>query len=592
MTVTVPSRGTSTTTAASSTSGAAAPVIGDTMDLPNLVLEIARRDPERVAVVHVGRRRFGRSRTRSTTYAELSHRAEATAVGLRGIGVCEGTLCSFMVPPGVDAMVLALALWRVGAVIVGIEPHSHGLSKVAPCLARVRPTVLFGTPEAQLARAVFGWGRGSVRTNVVVGAPIPGMTSLASLEQPWLADPTPAAVAPDDPCVVAFTTGSTGDPKPTVMTHRNLTSMIRGVSTKWGLAADGGVVDMPTFPMFWIIGLAHGGTVVVPPMNFTTKGPGQADPAALVRTIREQRVASMFASPALLTNLARHCQTNGLTLPTIERVVAGGAEITGPLYAAVKPLLPNGELYSDYGATEALPVAEIDGTTVLGETWARTEAGEGLCAGHPLAGVEVRIIEIDDGPIETIEDARLLGTGAIGEVIARSPHISDHYYDAPDDMRANKIADGDTRWHRLGDTGWLDDRGRLWVCGRRSHRVDVGGRTYYPLCCEPVLNTHPDVVRSALVGPTSASPADAPDQRAVLCVEVTAEARNRTTLIRSELQELAARHEATAGLTAFVFLDHLPVDRRHNAKIDRPALARRVADGELRIGPVSNGANS
>lgn len=559
------------------------------MDLPDRILEIARRDPERIAVVHVGRRWLARARARTTTYAELSHRAEATAVGLRDIGVREGILCSFMVPPGVDAMVLALALWRVGAVIVGIEPHSHGLSKVTPCLARVGPEFFFGTPEAQLARVVFGWGRGTVHTNVVVGLPIPGMRSLASLERPWLADPTPASVTPDDPCVIAFTTGSTGDPKPTVMTHRNLTSMIRGVSTQWGLADDGGVVDMPTFPMFWIIGLAHGGTVVVPPMNFTTKGPGQADPAELVRTIREQRVASMFASPALLTNLARHCQAQGVTLSSIERVVAGGAEITGPLYAAVKPVLPNGELYSDYGATEALPVAEIDGTTVLAETWARTEAGEGLCAGHPLPGVDVRIVAIDDGPIAAIDDARLLGTGAIGEVIARSPHISDHYHEAPDDMLANKIVDGDTRWHRLGDTGWLDDEGRLWVCGRRSHRVEADGRTYFPLCCEPVFNTHPDVARSALVGPDRDPATGSREQRAVVCVEVAPGARNRTARIDTELRELAARHEATAGLTAFVFLDQLPVDRRHNAKIDRPALARRVADGELPIGPIRNG---
>src|SRR5690606_39616444 len=254
-------------------------------------------------------------------------------------------------------------------------------------LARVGPEVFFGTPEAHLARALFGWGRGSVRTSIVVGPPIPGVRSLASLERPWLADPRPPDVSPDDPAVIAFTTGSTGRPKPTVMTHRNLSAMIRGVGEQWGLPTNGGVVDMPTFPMFWIIGLSHGGTVVVPPMNFTTRGPAHADPAKLVQTIREHRVSSMFASPALLTNLARHCEERGTTLPTVRRIVAGGAEVTGPLYAAVKAVLPEGELYSDYGATEALPLTEVDGTTVLTETWARTESGEGLCVGRPLPGV-------------------------------------------------------------------------------------------------------------------------------------------------------------------------------------------------------------
>lgn len=543
-----------------------------TFSLPDRILEIARRDPDRVALIHVGA-----LRTRTTTYRVLSHRAESVAVGLRGIGVGEGTKCSFMVPPGEDAMVLALALWRIGAVIVGIEPHSHGLRKVARCLSRVGPEVFFGTPEAQLARRAFGWGHGTVRTNVVVGGPsLPGITTMASLEQPWLADPSAPDVSPDDPAVIAFTTGSTGAPKPTVMTHRNLTAMISGVTQQWGLAEADEVIDMPTFPMFWIIALSQGGTSVVPPMNFTTKGPGQADPAKLVRTISDHRVGSLFGSPALLTNLAAHCRSKGIMLPSVRRIVAGGAEITGPLYASVKSVLPNGEIYSNYGATEALPVAEISGATVLGETWTRTEAGEGLCVGDPLPGIEVRVIAIEDGRVATIDDASAAPVGSIGEVIVRSGHVSDHYFDAPEDMAENKIVDGSTRWHRMGDTGWLDERGRLWVCGRRSHRVVVGDRTYFPLCCEPVFNTHPDVARTALIGPRSSI-----GPSVAVCVELVPHARGRRSTVEAELRQLAGEHDATSGIDTFFFVDELPVDRRHNAKIDRPALARRAADGTL-----------
>ena len=559
------------------TGSAHAPSTG-VIDLPDRILEIARQDPERAAVIHVGRRR-----NRITTYRQLSHRAESLAVGLRKFGVAEGTKCSFMVPPGEDAMVLALALWRVGAVMVAIEPHSHGLRAVAKSLDRVGPEVFFGTPEAHVARRVFGWGKGTIHTDVVVGGPdLPGITTMRSLEEPWLADPQAPRVTPDDPAVIAFTTGSTGAPKPTVMTHRNLTAMIAGVSAQWGLADAGEVIDMPTFPMFWIVGLSHGGTVVVPPMNFATKGPGQADPAKLVRTIRENRVGSMFGSPALLTNLARYCKQEGIRLPSIRRIVAGGAEIGGPLYAAVKDVLVHGEIYSNYGATEALPVAEISGATVLDETWARTEAGEGLCVGHPLPGVEVRIVEIDDGDIATIDDATPLPTGSIGEVIARSPHISDHYHEAPEDMAANKIADGDTRWHRLGDTGWLDDHGRLWVCGRRSHRVTVADRTYFPLCCEPVFNSHPDVARSALIGPRRHGLTGAGDVTAAVVVELDAGARPRQARVERELREMAEQHGATRGIDTFSFIDRLPVDKRHNAKIDRPALARRASEDTLR----------
>lgn len=564
----------------------------EVVDLPDRVLEIARQDPHRIAQIRVGRTPWGNRRPDITTYATLSHRAEATAVGLRDLGVGKGSLCSFMVPPGEDAMVLALALWRVGAVMVGIEPHSHGMRSVARSLRRVGPEFFFGTPEAQLARKLFGWGRGTVHTSVTVGGPrVGGLPRLDDLERPWLGEPTPADVASSDPAVIAFTTGSTGDPKPTVMTHQNLAAMIRGVSNRWKLADAGPPVDMPTFPMFWIIGLAHGGTVIVPPMDFATKGPGQADPAKLVRTISDHDVSSMFGSPALLANLAGHCERERITLPSVRRIVAGGAEVQGPLFAAVKRVIVNGEMYSDYGATEALPIAEIDGTTVLGETWERTERGEGVCVGTPLAGVEVRIIEVADAPVATIDDARRLGAGTIGEVIARSPHISDHYYGAPDDMVENKIVDGATRWHRLGDTGWLDEQGRLWVCGRRSHRVGTADRTYFPLCCEPVFNAHPDVARTALVGvpgPVGA-PAGGSASRPVIVVELTAAARARAPQVVDQLRSIAASHDSTEGIDTFAVIDVLPVDRRHNAKIDRPALAREVAAGTLAITATGSG---
>ena len=565
---------TETTSAGEAVTGTEATAVGGRiMDLPDRVRRIAQTDPTRLALIHDHRWIGTKPRITTTTYAELSRRAEAVAVGLREFGVHEGTLCSFMIPPCEDAMVAALALWRVGAVMVGIEPHSHGLRSVGRSIARVGPEVFLGTPEAQAGRLAFGWGKRTITRNIVVGpTKLPGVTTLASLERPLTGEPTLPEVDVDDPCVIAFTTGSTGNPKPTVMTHQNLTAMIDGVAAQWRLADNGDVIDMPTFPIFWIIGLFHGGTVVVPPMNFATKGPGSADPAKLVATIQRHRVASFFGSPAVLTNLAGYCAANGLKLPSIKRIVAGGAEVYGPLYAAVKQMLVDGEIYSNYGATEALPVAEIAGETVLEETWARTEAGDGLCVGDPLAHVEVRIVDIVDGPIATMDDAEVLADGRIGEVVARSPHISDHYFDAPDEMADNKIADGETRWHRLGDCGWLDEKGRLWVAGRRSHRVVTDERTYYPLCVEPVINTHPDVVKSALVEPVINGA-----KVAAVCVELGPDARANQSRIERELVELAERHDATRGLDRFFFIDHLPLDKRHNAKIDRPGLGRTLS---------------
>jgi acyl-CoA synthetase (AMP-forming)/AMP-acid ligase II len=545
----------------------------DLVSIADQVLEIARTDPARVAMISTHQRGRRSPTYRSWTYEELSRRAESLAVGLRSIGVREGTSCSFMVPPCFDAMVLGVALWRVGAVTVGIEPHSHGLRQVARCLGRVGPEVFFGTPRAHVARLAFGWGRGTVRTKVVVGTSrgLPGMPTMRSLEIGSGGEPVRANCASGDASVIAFTTGSTGDPKPTVLRQRNLAAMIDMVIGHWGFDTDGGVVDMPTFPMFWIVGLSAGGTVVVPPMDFTLKGPGDADPARLLATINDCGVHSMFGSPALLTNLAEHAARTGGTAPSLRRVVAGGAEVAGPLFSKVKAMLgPDGEMYSDYGATEALPVAEIAGDTVLGETWALTEAGAGLCVGTPLPGVEVRIVAVDEGEIPTWSDATELPAGSIGEIVARSPHISEEYHRQPTATAENKIPDGDgAPWHRLGDTGYLDPDGRLWACGRRSHRVCTERGVAYPLCIEPVFNSHPDVARSALVALD-----DGGVTRAAVCIERRDGPDDDPRRLEGELRQLAQRCESTRLVERFVFVDRLPVDRRHNAKIDRPLLSK------------------
>jgi acyl-CoA synthetase (AMP-forming)/AMP-acid ligase II len=549
-----------------------------TVDIADRVRRVAAEDPTRVALIHARAGRDGRLRTTRHTYRELSDRAESLAVGLREIGVREGTLCSFMVPPGIDAMVLGIALWRIGAVVVGIEPHSHGLRRVARCLAKVGPEVFFGTPRAHAARLAFGWGRGTVHTNIVVGrVPLPGMRTLRSLERhPAPADPQGALIDPADPAVIAFTTGSTGAPKPTVLRQRNLAAMMALVLRHWDLGDGRDVVDMPTFPMFWIIGLSAGGTVVVPPMDFTMKGPGDADPARLVRTIEECGVTSMFASPALLTNLARYAKDHDTTLG-LRRIVAGGAEVPGPLFAAVRDVLrPGGEIYSDYGATEAIPVTEIAGAEVVTDTWNATERGAGVCVGRPLPGVDIRIVAIDDDDIADWSAATELPAGEIGEVVARSPHISENYYEQPTADAANKIPDGDGSWHRLGDTGYLDDQGRLWVCGRRSHRVVSDRGTTYPLCCEPVFNAHPAVARSALVGV-----ADGARTRPVICVELELTPDAGVAVdharVEADLLALARSHRATDLVERVHFMDRLPVDRRHNAKIDRPRIAAEIS---------------
>lgn len=543
----------------------------DVFDLASVVRAVAQQDPDRVAVVEpAGRGRDGRRRYARHSYRTLSDDAESVAVGLREMGIAERTRTVFMAPPSYEACVLYVALTRVGATIVMIDP-SVGYRNVGERLRRVRPEAFVGIPVTHLARMIFGWGPRLLQKAIVVGgsprggrARFPGARTLASLRRKAPGEPRRAAVGPDDPMSVLYTTGSTGPAKPALYTHRCFCGVFRIVRQSWGFDHSEGIpVDMAVFPAFFIVGLSAGGTVVVPPIDFVRQTPATTDSAAVLEVIQDCGVRSLFGSPVLLENLARHANERGATAPTLERVIGGGAPIIGSSMRALTKMMPRGEVFSNYGATEALPSTAHSARETIDETWAKTEAGAGICVGRPFAGVEIRIARIQDGAATEHEE---LPTGEIGEILVRSPHVSVGYLDDPESTRKNKIG----TWHRIGDAGYLDDAGRLWVVGRVSQRVRGPRGPLFSLLCEPIFDAHPKVRRSGLVGvPDGAS------EVPVVCVELApAHARADRATLRAELLAIASQHAVTRDVRDILFIDRLPVDPRHNSKIERPKLAR------------------
>jgi acyl-CoA synthetase (AMP-forming)/AMP-acid ligase II len=150
------------------------------------------------------------------------------------------------------------------------------------------------------------------------------------------------------------------------------------------------------------------------------------------------------------------------------------------------------------------------------------------------------------------------------------PFVTKAYHARPEATKLAKIIDKEGRvWHRMGDVGYVDDRGRLWFCGRKAHRVTTATGTLYTIPVEAVFNTHPAVYRTALVGIGPAG-----KQTPVLCIELERDARktDRTQLTR-ELLEIGAKHDHTRGIRFISFHPGFPVDVRHNAKVFREKLA-------------------
>jgi acyl-CoA synthetase (AMP-forming)/AMP-acid ligase II len=364
-----------------------------------------------------------------------------------------------------------------------------------------------------------------------------------------------------------FTSGSTGVPKGVVYRHRHFVAQIDMLREAFGITAGG--VDMPTFPPFALFDPALGLTSIIPDMNPTR--PARANPHKLHAAIARFGVNQLFGSPALLRVLAEH----GEHLPTVTRVTCAGAPVPADVVQRMLALLPPGaQLWTPYGATECLPVAVIEGREIL-SLRQRNETGAGTCVGRPVAGNTVRIIHISDAAIADWRDAQPVGAGQVGEITVAGPSATDAYWGRDAQTALAKIhetlPDGSTRIvHRMGDLGWFDTEGRLWFCGRKSQRVKMDEDT--TLCTEqiePVFNTHPDVLRTALVG------VGLPDaQTPVLLFELNPGSQAIPAEVADELRHIAEGLVHTGKIQHF--LHHpkpFPVDIRHNAKIGREKLA-------------------
>jgi acyl-CoA synthetase (AMP-forming)/AMP-acid ligase II len=527
--------------------------------------------------VPVGPRALGRDRYRTLTYRALAADVRRIAAGLHAVGIARGARCALMVRPGEDFFALAFGLFHAGVVPVAVDP-GIGLRSLRACLAEAEPEAFVGIPAAHAARVALGLGGPSVRRLITVGRRLGwGGVTLAEVRARGdqaleAAGWTAPRVAHDDVAAVVFTSGSTGVPKGVVYTHGNFAAQVRLLREALGIAP--GEVDLPTFPLFALFDPALGMTTVVPKMDFTR--PADVDPREILDPVRLFGVRTMFGSPALLDRVGRYAAARGERFPSLRRVMSAGAPVPADVIARFAATLdPEARILTPYGATECLPVAVIAHDTILGETAARTRAGAGVCIGAPVEGVRVEIIAISDEPIDAWDDALRVPDGTIGELVVSGPNVTARYYGRARATALAKIrGPGGEVMHRMGDLGWRDDRGRLWFCGRKSHRVVTARGTLYTEPCEAPFAAHPAVRRAALVGTPSRGGVSARPARPVICVELERDTpRSARRRVLDELRAIAAAHEGTREIRDFLVHPGFPVDIRHNSKIFREKLA-------------------
>ena len=530
----------------------------------SLLSEVCARTPHSRALIYADE-----GIDKVLTFAELEAQVDAYAHGLRTFGVRPGDRVLLLESNGVRFIALTFALFKIAALPVLIDP-GMGASALLDCIRQIQPDVLVGTQKAQLLRSLNSQAFSQVRRCVCTDGRWLGASPLWRISQPESGRFTASQCTKDQAAAILFTSGSTGPAKGVVYRHGIFHAQVAMLKEAYGFQA--GQIDMPGFPLFALLSLAVGMTCYLPPIH--PSRPASVLPEQLLRPIQDWQIANLTGSPAIWDKLGRYCKRHGIKLPSVKRVLTFGAAISLELITIWHELLPpDGDIFTPYGATEALPIASIGGRELLAECATNTREGGGACVGKPFPDVEVRILKIADEAIPEWREEMVLGPGQVGEILVSGEVVTWAYDRQPEATKLSKVIQGEKVWHRMGDLGYLDSQGQLWIVGRKSHRIQGRSQLYFPVCAEGMVDEHPEVRRTALVGVGATS-----DQTPVLVVEPRQARMMRDIAeqqrLSRELKAKLAGHPVYSEVKQVLFHAKFPVDRRHNAKIDREELGK------------------
>ena len=425
----------------------------------------ARRTPDRVAVIHAGDR---------LTYAQMHDRVSRLAHGLRGLGAGRGDRVAYLGPNHPAFLETLFAAGTLGAILVPLNTRL-----AAPELARHLAdsgsrALIYGAGQAAKVAALRD-AAPALRDVVALGEPASGELSYAGLLAAGPGTDLDEPVGLDDPCLIMYTSGTTGGSKGATLSHGNITWNALNVVVDADFRQDEvALVVAPLFHtaalnMLCLPALLKGGAVLIEP-GF--------EPGRALDLIESHRVTSLFGVPAVYDAMAAHPRWPDADLSSLRMLLCGGAPVPG---ATIRGYTSRGLTFiQGYGMTETSP-----GALLLDAAHVESKAGS---AGVPHFFTEVRVVRPDLAPAPA---------GETGEIVVAGPNVMQGYWGQPE-ATAGALVNG--TWLRSGDAGTTDADGYVFVVDRIKDMIISGGENVYPAEVENVLREHPAVADCGVIG--------------------------------------------------------------------------------------------
>ena len=427
------------------------------------------------------------------TFAGLDELADRVATGLLARGVRHGDRIGLLGPNTPQWLAAFFGAARIGAVVVPLNVRYRG-QELTYMLGQSGARAVIGVAEAggfdfaAFFRQAREDGLPGLRDLVFFGDGSTGDGEAegdGSFDELAATEPDPdalaaarAEVAPEDPLMVLYTSGTTGRPKGAVITHRSILASAAAQAEHFGLGPDDVLLGhMP---------LNHVGGITCTVTAALVAGASVAllpafSPAAALRAVETHRVTVLPAVPTMYVLMLGHEDFASRDVSSVRICIAGGSNLEPALAESVRRGFPRATLSNLYGLSESSGACVLSAADDAPETVART-------LGVVIGGFEARIV----GP-----DGAVLPAGETGELQIRGDCVAAGYWERPEETAEVFGADG---WLATGDMAEMEPDGHLVLRGRKKEMYIQGGFNVYPVEIENVLGAHPKVAMAAGIG--------------------------------------------------------------------------------------------
>lgn len=512
-----------------------------------------------------------RGRDRQWTYGQIDQCVREFAGRLHAAGLKQGSRVLVFYPISVEFYALLLALFRLEMTAVFIDPGTDRRRLKEACL-NLSIDAVAGPPKS-IVFAMWNPALRAIARKIVLpqyGQPFPARETNQDLSalpfdcshKPvtgrYFDEQTGSQFAVPSESVAALLTlssGSTAFPKTIVRSHDLLFKQYQAISRCLDLQAN--QTYLTALPIFVLANLAAGTTVILPPLG--SAGLQSMNSRRIVEQIATYRPSHLLASPYFVEELARFCWQEKIELSSLRSIFTGGAPVFFHNLQRIKLLSKHADIHIVYGSSEAEPIAHMPVNSMSVSDLQRMRSGHGLPVGRPVKEIAVRIVrpqntvtgQSKEGCRKEREDVEV---GLCGRIAVSGEHVvqdvaGDSY---PGEDRI--VLDGKV-WHLTGDSGFFDEKGQLWLLGR-STQICPHASNLNPFSIESLARECSGVKKAALIRL---------DEYSLPVLAIEPEVGSKPDV--EQLFEMI-------GSENILVIGKIPLDKRHNGKVDYAALKR------------------